>query len=613
MRKSRIKQNIERTWNDYESQTSIEDVSEWAEHIEQVIDDLQRNYKIIQAEMDYLMERSSVISRPRYISPKRVTVVKKLSNSNLENRRNFEQENSYDPKILNNYKEYNNEVNYSKIEEKLVEKLQRSCDQHHLEFQRSITEVKVQQAITESTVKDIADQVDILAKELKAFKDMQNDKISVLLDKINSQTEYKFSPELESSEIEYNCENKVSKSCSCTTCSDCDKLSKLDSKNNKNCLLYGSSSRESIEDDKVINKRKEIVTILHEVLLDLSLFKENHISSLSDISLLRTLLKECIMSITTQKTQITVDNIISDIENLKIKQQADNETITKKSDILESLINNINKSIDKQNNMESNHIINISKLENSIENIKKDIFRVQDSINKIEHETNENINKIEESLKLQINELEEKNLTNLSIKIDSVEEGLVNRTEILKSAIKELKDQLDFQIQRFEEKFLKVDCCEENHKEFNQIKVIVEQVKNIKESVDFISEDVLLQESKLKKQVQKYYKNLQEIQQKYEDFERNSQHNHSELALSLKNFRSQVINILTSIYDIINEDFPQQPLQNNIWVPSDNNTNINIIKDNQTQSSNSDEHLHFTSNIPPNAYYYSLVPSIIPH
>ncbi|EEA08565.1 uncharacterized protein CMU_030540 [Cryptosporidium muris RN66] len=612
MRRSRIKQNIERTWNDYESQTSIEDVSEWAEHIEQVIDDLQRNYKIIQAEMDYLMERSSVISRPRYISPKRVTVVKKLSNSNLENRRNFEQENSYDPKILNNYKEYNNEVNYSKIEEKLVEKLQRSCDQHHLEFQRSITEVKVQQAITESTVKDIADQVDILAKELKAFKDMQNDKISVLLDKINSQTEYKLSPELESSEIEYNCENKVSKSCSCTTCSDCDKLSKLDSKNNKNCLLYGSSSIESIEDDKGINRRQEIVTILHEVLLDLSLFKENNISSLSDISLLRTLLKECIMSITTEKTQITVDNIISDMENLKIKQ-ADNETIIKKYDILESLINNINKSIDKQNNMESNHIINISKLENSIENIKKDIFRVQDSINKIEHETNENINKIEESLKLRINELEEKTLTNLSIKIDSVEEGLVNRTEILKSAIKELKDQLDFQIQHFEEKFLKVDYCEENHKEFNQIKVIVEQVKNIKESVDFISEDVLLQESKLKKQVQKYYKNLQEIQQKYEDFERNSQHNHSELALSLKNFRSQVINILTSIYDIINEDFPQQPLQNNIWVPSDNNTNINIIKDNQIQSSDSDEHLHFTSNIPPNAYYYSLVPSIIPH
>ncbi|KAH8581665.1 uncharacterized protein ELE39_001795 [Cryptosporidium sp. chipmunk genotype I] len=533
---------------DYDSQSTVEDVSEWAEHIEDVIEELQRNYKIIQTEMTCLVEKLQVVNRPRNYTSKRVILSRRNHNSragneNLKNSRNCcnncrnnsacksskgEILESVAENILGiaNEQYINNMVqnSVSNLEKTLVDKLDKSCAHHHLELQRNITDLKVQQSIMESTVKDIALQIQEIALELKDLKisignrEVGNNILAI------SRKNHKDDENLDSNLDSNSVSSSDLSSCSCL-CSSMEKSS-----SSGNCSCYERNQNEKLEGSRVL---------IYEILRDVFVEDENLVGmgnnldgvELENLCLIRQLFKDFVRII----TQGRIEALEKGIGEIRNKNAKDEKNTEKRLEDINLLIKDELMNRSAESDM-------ITKLEHRIQGVKNEVDNIQDSLINIKNDEISNREQVER-----------------------LEKELNNRSELIQSAIKELNNEY-FALRKKQEEesgFLFGDELS---------KTISDKISSIKDLVSYISDDLFKNEEKLQRQIKRNSQTIEELKSGCIEFEKYSDENFIEIANSLKNFRMQTITILSSMYEVINENLSdgvnlsnfQQKLQENI-------------------------------------------------
>ncbi|OII71864.1 uncharacterized protein cubi_00672 [Cryptosporidium ubiquitum] len=515
---------------DYDSQSTVEDVSEWAEHIEDVIEELQRNYRIIQTEMSCLVEKLQVVNRPRNHISKRVVLSRrnhnfKTGNENSKNSRNCcnnchgnsacknnkgQLLESVAENILGiaNEQYINNMVqkSVSTLEKMLVDKLDKNCVHHHLELQRNITDLKVQQSIMESTVKDIALQIQEIALELRDMKISIENKAAENNMLALSQKHQKDDKNLDSTLNSNSLSSSDSSSCSCL-CSSTEK-----SLSNGNCSCYERNRNEKLEVSKML---------IYEILRDVFVEDEDLVGmgsnleglELENLCLIRQLFKDFVRIITQGRIE-ALEKGIGEIRNKNLKDEKNTE---KRFDDINILIKDELKNRSAENDM-------ISKLEHRIQGVKNEVNNLQD--NYMNFKTEELFNREQ---------------------IEKLEKELNNRSELIQSAIKELNNEC-FALRKKQE--------EESGFLFGEelSKTITDKISSIKDLVSYISEDLFKNEEKLQRQIKRNSQTIEELKNGFIEFENYSDENFIEIVNSLKNFRMQTITILSSMYKVINEN-----------------------------------------------------------
>ncbi|EAK88720.1 hypothetical protein [Cryptosporidium parvum Iowa II] len=533
--------------DDYDSQSTVEDVSEWAEHIEDVIEELQRNYRIIQTEMSCLVEKLQVVNRPRNYISKRVVFPKRshnarIGNENLKNSRNccnncqgnsayksskVEALEGLAENILGiaNEQYINNmvEKSVSNLERTLADKLDKNCAHHHLELQRNITDLKVQQSIMESTVRDIALQIQEIALELKDLKTSIGNRVVGNTMLTMPQKNQKDDENLDSNLNSNTLSSSDSSSCSCL-CSCTEKSS-----SNGSCSCYERNQNGKLEGSKML---------IYEILRDVFVEDENLVGignnldelELENLCLIRQLFKDFVRIITQGRIE-TLEKGIGEIRNKNAKDEKNTE---KRLEDINLLIKDELMNRSAESDM-------IAKLENRIQGVKNEVDSIQDSFISIKND--ELFNKEQ---------------------IERLEKELNNRSELIQSAIKELNDEY-FSLRKKQEEesgFLFGDELS---------KTITDKISSIKDLVSYISDDLFKNEEKLQRQIKRNSKIIEELKSGCVEFEKYSDENFIEIANSLKNFRMQTITILSSMYEVINENITdrinvsnfQQKLQEN--------------------------------------------------
>lgn len=515
---------------DYDSQSTVEDVSEWAEHIEDVIEELQRNYRIIQTEMSCLVEKLQVVNRPRNMISKRVVLSRKSHNSrtgneNLKNSRNCcnnchgnsacknskgELLESFAENILGiaNEQYINNMVqkSVSNLESMLADKLDKNCAHHHLELQRNITDLKVQQSIMESTVRDIALQIQEIALELKDLKTSVENKAvgnnMIILSQKNQNDNENLDSNLNSNSLLSSDSSSCSCSCSCTE----------KSSSNVNCSCYERNRNEKLETSKMV---------IYEILRDVFVEDEDLVGmgnnlegvELENLCLIRQLFKDFVRMITQGRIE-ALEKCIGEIRNNNIRDEKKTE---KRLDDINFLIKDELMNRSSESDM-------ITKLEHRIQGVKNEVDNIQDNYTNFKNEESFNREQIEK-----------------------LEKELNSRSELIQSAIKELSNECLALRKKQEEEsgFLFGDELS---------RTIADKISGIKDLVSYISDDLFKNEEKLQRQIKRNFHDTEKLKNDIIEFERYSDENFIEIANSLKNFRIQTITLFSSIYEIINEN-----------------------------------------------------------
>ncbi|KAK6590921.1 hypothetical protein RS030_111840 [Cryptosporidium xiaoi] len=634
--------------NDYDSQSTVEDVSEWAEHIEDVIDELQRNYKIIQTEMSCLVEKLQVVNQKQKnnFTSRRVIIPRRRIgknyyypniNGNNENNWNsnpkgmcnncYNMQNQKGHIMLNDKnsscngnniidEEYIDELIKKKLsilESSILEKLQRTCNNNHIEFQRNLTDLKIQESITETTVKDIAIELQELALEVKDIKKINNENkynFNTILnnenhENVNNINESKnislCDKKVNNDQVSVNnvcyCSSSCSSSSSLCSCSSC-----YDSGANESCI----STRKL--DEAKYEQIESTVKILRDIFIEEDNLvcidgKLNNIEQ-DNIILLRQMFKDNIKILTEKRFQ-SLEDSITEIRNKNTKYEKANELI----------INDMKKLINDElmnKNSSDNKIIN---LENNINNILIDISNIQNEALNIGNNSKKEIIRCEEELNERIN---------------IVEKELIGRSELIKEAIRELNDEYKNIKERQDNESISLFGNELlNH--------IGDKLLNIKELITYISQDLFNNEDKLQRQIKKNSLNIQELRNNCSEFEKYTDNTINEIENSMKEFRTQTISILSSIYDIVNNNgnFDEKTEHFQIkdcFEQSKNNIELerlliqpkfvsypkNVISNNTSSndigsiSMESTKNMNHNSNslfktIPPNAYYINKI------
>ncbi|KAJ1606544.1 hypothetical protein OJ253_2692 [Cryptosporidium canis] len=510
---------------DYDSQSNFEDVSEWAEHIEDVIEELQRNYKIIQTEMSCLVEKLQVVNRPRNYMSKRVIIPRRNHSSRIgnENSRNCcnncrggpvckntkgELLESVAENILGvaNEQYINNMVqkSVSNLEKMLVDMLDKNCAHNHLEIQRNITDLKVQQSIIESTVRDIALQIQDIAIEVRDLKTSIGNKY--LSNSALSPThKYQKNENLDSNLNSNALSSSDSSSCSCT-CSCTDKSSSSGS-----CSCYGNTQKGKNEISKMS---------IYEVLRDVFIEDEDLVGlggnlegeELENICLIRQLFKDFVRII----NQGRIDALEKSIGEIRSKSVKYEKNVENRFDDIDLLIKDELKNRSAESDM-------IAKLEQRIQGVSVDVNNIQDKL--VEFKEGEQFNRE---------------------KVEVLEKELNSRSELIQSAIKEINNECVVLRKKQEESgSLFGDELSRN---------ITEKISTIKDLMSYISEDIFKNEEKLQRQIKRNFQNIEELRSACVEFEKYSDENFIEIVNSLKNFRLQTITSLSSIYEAINDN-----------------------------------------------------------
>ncbi|KAF7458004.1 cytoskeletal protein [Cryptosporidium felis] len=531
---------------DFDSQSSVEDVSEWAEHIEDVIDELQRNYKIIQTEMSCIVEKLQVVNqRPKNYISKRVVLPKKThhfkgNNENMRNYRNCcsncrgipgtksgkgEILESFAENILGiaNEQYINNMIqkSISNFEKTLIEKMEKNCTCHHLEIQRNITDLKIQQSIMEETVRDIAIQIQEIVTEMRDMKILVENKPVgnnnlVILSQKNQEVDEGSDSNLNSNSI------SSSSSCSCT-CSCSDKSSSIDTCRCSIC---------HVKNENTVNR-----TPIFEVLRDVFADDEDLVNSASclegveqeKMTLIRQMFKDYVRSLTQGRVE-TVERSIGDVRNKCIK---DGKIAESKLDDIKLLINDTLKNSSAMDEK-------VLKLEQRIQGVKDEVNNLQDNLMNLEKRTCDNLSSEEETTKERIGRLENE---------------LKNRSELIQSAIRELNEE-NISIRKRQE--------EESGILFgNELsKVITEKISSIKELMSYISEELFRNEEKLQRQIKRNTNLIEELKSGCIEFEKYSDENFMEIVNSLKSFRVQTTTTLISLFEMLSESDQGNDIEN---------------------------------------------------
>ncbi|KAH8739297.1 cytoskeletal protein [Cryptosporidium ryanae] len=645
---------------EYDSQSTVEDVSEWAEHIEDVIDELQRNYKIIQTEMSCLVEKLQQVNHKQKsnFSSRRVVIPRRRIgksyyypgiNNNNENNWNFNprrtcsncnMQNQIGCAVLNSKhlsscndgalinEEYINELIKKKLasmESSILEKLEKSCNYHHIEFQRNLTDLKIQESITETTVKDIAIQLQDVALEVKEVKRINKenenrDNLNTNLSKTDCEN---FNNTRGTKIISLNdkkvnnddvCDKEI---CYCSSCSSSSSSSSCSSSTSLcSCISCSNSCKNGFSkavvklDDIKYEQVENLLRILRDIFVEendlVGVDNSFNKIELENIMLLRQMFRDSVR-IQTQKRLQALEDSIGEIKNKNIKYEKANELI----------LNDMKKLINDElmnRNSDNNKIVN---LQNNINNILIDISSIQNEMLDISKNSKEEINQCEKGLNDRIN---------------TIEKELISRSELIKEAIRELNSEYKIIKEKQDSESINVFASELlNH--------IGDKLLNIKELINYISQDLFNNEDKLQKQIKKNSLNIQELKNDCSEFEKHTDNTINEMEISMKEFRTQTISILTSMYEIINKNTDNDSIehfelkykefyeQNNNDIKSEhllvqpkffshpkksitgniknNNYSETVLKGTQEFEKNSDSTLFTT--IPPNAYYINKI------
>lgn len=509
---------------DYDSQSNVEDVSEWAEHIEDVIEELQRNYRIIQTEMSCLVEKLQVVNRPRNYISKRVVIPRRnngcrMGNENSKNSRNCcnncrgntacrnskgELLESVAENILGiaNEQYISNMVqkSVSSLEKALMDKLDKSCTHHHLELQRNITDLKVQQSIMESTVRDIAVQIQDIAIEVRNLKTSIENRPSGNGLALSPTHKLHKGEDLDSS-LNSN-SNSLASSCSCT-----EKPSI-----HVDCSCYGHN-----RDGRIEVSRMSVFEVLKDVFVEdedlIGMGSSLEGAELENLCLIRQLFKDFVRIMSQGRIE-ALERSIGEIRSKSDKFEKNTET---RFDDIGVLIKDelLNRSAESSM---------ITKLEQRIQGVKNEVNNIQDSL--VSFKDEKLLNKEH---------------------IEKLEKELNSRSKLIQSAIGELNSECLALRKKQEESggSLFGDELSKN---------ITEKISSIKDLVSYISEDIFKNEEKLQRQIKRNSQNIEELKNGCIEFEKYSDDNFMEIVNSLKNFRMQTITILSSIYEVMNEN-----------------------------------------------------------